>query len=59
MSLPLGQRLSIRTMIYVAGQPVPFFWPMRSFIHHNPLHGLEHRPFHTALETGQRLFHGR
>lgn len=59
MTLALGQKLSIRAMVYVAGEPVPFFWPMRSFIHHNPLHGLEHRPFYDAVDDGQRLFHGR
>lgn len=59
MSLPLGQKLGIRAMIYVAGAPVPFFWPMRSFIHHNPLHGMEHHPFYRAVDSGQQLFHGR
>ncbi|TDY01119.1 DUF2309 domain-containing protein [Thiohalophilus thiocyanatoxydans] len=59
MTLPLGQQLKIRTMIYVAGEPIPFFWPMRAFIHHNPLHGLEHLPFPEAVATGAQLFHGR
>ena len=52
MTLPLGQTLKIRTMVYVAGEPIPFFWPMRSFIHHNPLHGLEHLPFDKAVALG-------
>ena len=55
----LGQHLRIRAMVYVAGEPVPFSWPMRSFIHHNPLHGLEHLPFETAVERGAALFHAR
>ena len=59
MSLSLGQTLKIRAMIYVAAEPVPFFWPMRSFIHHNPLHGLEHMPFAEAVEKGGKIFHGR
>jgi uncharacterized protein YbcC (UPF0753/DUF2309 family) len=54
-----GQNLRIRAMVYVAGEPVPFFWPMRSFIHHNPLHGLEHLPFEAAMERGTALFHAR
>ena len=59
MSIPLGLRLKIRAMIHVAAEPIPFFWPMRTFIHHNPLHGLEHLPFEQAARRGAELFHGR
>ena len=59
MSIALGQKLKIRSMIYVAGEPVPNFWPMRAFIHHNPLHGLESMPFEEALQKGEKLFHGQ
>jgi uncharacterized protein len=59
MSVTLGQRLKIRSMIYVAAEPVPYFWPMRSFIHHNPLHGLEKLPFDAAVKKGAGLFHGQ
>ncbi len=59
MSIRLGLRLKIRAMIHVAAEPLPFFWPMRTFIHHNPLHGLEHLPFERAAQQGAELFHGR
>ncbi len=59
MSIPLGLRLKIRAMIHVAAEPIPYFWPMRTFIHHNPLHGLEHLPFKEAAQQGAELFHGR
>ncbi len=58
-NLTLGDRLKVRSMIYVASEPIPRFWPMRTFIHHNPLFGLEHLPFPEAVEEGSRLFHGR
>ncbi len=57
--LSLGRRLKIRSMVHVAAEPIPFFWPMRTFIHHNPLHGLEHMPFDQAVRQGEQLFHGR
>src|SRR3569623_2974523 len=59
MSLALGRRLNIRATVHVAGEPIPFFWPMRTFIHHNPLYGLEHQPFEQAVGEGERLFHAR
>jgi len=59
MSVALGQQLKIRSMIYVAAEPVPYFWPMRAFIHHNPLHGLEDLPFEHAVKKGASLFHGQ
>lgn len=59
MTLALGDRLKIRSMVYVASEPIPRFWPMRTFIHHNPLYGLEDRPFAEAVEEGERLFHAR
>lgn len=55
----LGQRLKIRSMVTMAGEVLPFFWPMRNFIHHNPLHGLEDLPFEQAVAEASRLFHAR
>lgn len=59
MTLSLGRQLKIRSMVHMAAEPIPNFWPMRTFIHHNPLHGLEELPFPEAVERGQTLFHGR
>ncbi|WP_298140136.1 DUF2309 domain-containing protein [Acidiferrobacter sp.] len=59
MVLILSDRLKVRAMVYVASEPIPRFWPMRTFIHHNPLYGLEDRPFTAAVAEGSRLFHAR
>ena len=59
MSLALGRQLQIRAMVHVAGEPIPYFWPMRTFIHHNPLYGLEHLLFEQAVREGEQLFHAR
>jgi len=58
MSLDPGVKAQIRSMVFVAGEPIPYFWPMRAFIHHNPLHGLERMQFEDAVAQGQQLFHG-
>lgn len=59
MTLSLGRQLKIRSMVHMAAEPIPNFWPMRTFIHHNPLHGLEDLPFPEAVERGETLFQGR
>ncbi|WP_373510853.1 putative inorganic carbon transporter subunit DabA [Thiocapsa sp.] len=56
---PLGRALKIRSMVTVAGEFLPFMWPMRNFIHHNPLNGFEHLPFEEAVAQATRLFHAR
>jgi len=59
VSLSLGMKAEIRSLVYVASEPVPLFWPMRTFIHHNPLQGLEKLKFEDAIKEGKRLFHGK
>lgn len=59
MNISLDAKLRIRSTVHMAAEPVPFFWPMRTFIHHNPLYGLEYLPFPEAVEQGSKLFHGK
>lgn len=56
-ALKLGKILRVHTTAYVAAEPVPLFWPMRTFIHNNPLHGLEALPFTEAVQAARGLFH--
>ena len=54
-----GQRMEIRSLVKLASEPISHFWPMQTFIHHNPLHGLEHLPFGEAIEQGTRFLGGK
>lgn len=51
--------MRVHATVYVAAEPVPLFWPMRTFIYNNPLHGLEGLPFTEAVQAARGLFHAR
>ena len=38
---------------------VPHYWPIGSFIHHNPLKGFEHMHFKDGLNKAQSIFGGK
>lgn len=38
---------------------VPHYWPIGSFIHHNPLKGFEDSHFKDALSKAQKIYGGR
>lgn len=40
-----AQRMELRSHVELAGEAIAQYWPMRTFIHHNPLHGMEDMPF--------------
>ncbi|MDH5564073.1 MAG: DUF2309 domain-containing protein, partial [Nitrospirota bacterium] len=53
------QRMELRALVNLAGEPISYYWPMKTFIHHNPLHGLEHLSFNEAIKQGKRFFGGQ
>ncbi|RLJ71208.1 hypothetical protein BCF55_1507 [Hydrogenivirga caldilitoris] len=57
--MDLGRKLWIRSLVNVSAEPIPYFWPMRTFVHHNPLHELEELSFWEAVREGERIFGGR
>lgn len=54
-----AQRMELRSHVELAGEAIAAYWPMRTFIHHNPLHGLEHLPFDQAVKRGEQLLGGK
>jgi uncharacterized protein YbcC (UPF0753/DUF2309 family) len=54
-----AQRMELRSFVELASEVIAQYWPMRTFIHHNPLHGLETMPFEQAVQRGRELFGGR
>ncbi|NPA32175.1 MAG: DUF2309 family protein [Aquificae bacterium] len=57
--MKLGRKLFIRSLVNVASEPISYFWNMRNFVHHNPLHELERLSFEEALKEGERIFGGK
>lgn len=53
-----AQRMELRSHVSLAGEVIAKVWPMTSVIARNPLQGLEHLRFETAVERGEQLFGG-
>ncbi|MHB1285291.1 MAG: putative inorganic carbon transporter subunit DabA, partial [Leptospirales bacterium] len=51
--------IELRARIRLALGMMPDTWPMETFIHHNPLNGLEDLTFEDAVELGKELFGGK
>ena len=57
---PLTQeeRSHLRQVINEASEPIAPFWPMRTMVAQNPIHGLEYLPFDQAVQQGKDLLGG-
>ncbi len=53
------RRMELRGIVRVAGEVIAQYWPMRTFVHHNPLHSLEYLPFHDAVARGAQFLGGK
>lgn len=54
-----SRRMQLRGMVMLASEVVAHYWPMRTFVHHNPLHGLEHLNFEEAVKIGHEALGGK
>ena len=52
------ERKRLRDEVVEACQPVAQNWPMKTFAYRNPLRGLEHLPFDTAIREAKHLLGG-
>ncbi|UCD30840.1 MAG: DUF2309 family protein, partial [Desulfobacterales bacterium] len=53
------QRIELRSFVNLACEPISHYWPIKTIIHHNPLHGLEHFHFEKAIQEAERFLGGR
>ncbi|MDH5762264.1 MAG: DUF2309 domain-containing protein [Nitrospinota bacterium] len=57
-SLAPADREQVRQMAMSASEPIAPFWPMRTMVAQNPIHGLEYLPFDQAVRKGKELLGG-
>ncbi len=56
--LTLEERAQLQDIIQVASEPIAPFWPMRTMVAQNPIHGMEYLPFDQAVRKGKHLLGG-
>lgn len=52
-------RTKLRDDVKSANEVIAGFWPMRTFVHHNPLHSLEYLKFDEAAQRGKQFLNGK
>ena len=56
--LAQDERIHLRQLIEEASELIAPFWPMRTMVAQNPIHGLEYLPFDQAVRKGKDLLGG-
>jgi uncharacterized protein YbcC (UPF0753/DUF2309 family) len=51
-------RDQVRQIVLDASEPIAPFWPMRTMVAQNPIHGFEYLPFDEAVRKGKDLLGG-
>lgn len=53
-----SERMEIKTLVHLASEIISYYWPMRTFVHHNPLHGMEELPFGEGVRRAEHWLGG-
>ena len=53
------RRMELRGIVRLAGEVIGRYWPMRTFVHHNPFHSLEYLHFDETIRRGRRFLGGQ
>ncbi len=53
-----SKRMELRGVVRLAGEVIAQYWPMRTFVHHNPLYSLEYLPFEETVRRGKQFMGG-
>jgi hypothetical protein len=53
------RRMELRGIVRLAGEVIGQYWPMLTFVHHNPLHSLEYLPFEETVRRGRQFLGGQ
>lgn len=53
------RRMELRGIVRLAGEVVARYWPMRTFVHHNPFHSLEYLHFDETVRRGRKFLGGQ
>ncbi len=53
-----SRRMELRGIVRLAGEVIAQYWPMRTFVHHNPLHSIEYLSFEEAVRRGKQFVGG-
>ncbi len=49
----------LQELVHNASNVIAHYWPMTTFVHHNPIRSLETFPFHEAIRVAHRFIGGR
>ncbi len=53
-----SRRMELHGVVGLVGKVVAQYWPMRTFVHHNPLHSLEYLHFEEIVRRGKQFLNG-